>query len=148
MTDRPLANGRINEICHACELGFNNPTAPTPYGEDLPDARAAYTNGQQAGLFRAQCAKTKITPDILNQRMELAIIRSSGHISCAYLNDLRIAGGKPCVDNTPAATFSNITLRDIVRAIPELWRALSLDYLGNPVPAPADISSEPPHHGS
>lgn len=50
---------------------------------------------------------------------ELQVARWEGRIRCVYLNDFRIAGGKPWGGYEPAATWQ-ITMSDIEGAIPEV----------------------------
>lgn len=72
-----------------------------------------------------------LTDDVLDKPRELMVVNWEGHIHCAYLNDFRIAGGKPWGGGTPAKTWSNVTLREVIRAFPELRKELGFDYLGN-----------------
>lgn len=54
---------------------------------------------------------------------ELQVARWDGRIRCVYLNDYRIAGGKPWGGFEPAATWQ-ITMKDICDAVPEVRAAL------------------------
>ena len=73
----------------------------------------------------------------LDTPMDLKIVRWEGHIRCVYLNDIRIAGGKPWAGGTTIRKFAGITVRDLARAIPSLRKELGLDYLGNSAKAEA-----------
>ena len=74
-----------------------------------------------------------MTEEELDAPMELCITRWEGHVRCAYLNDFRIAGGKPWGGGQTLKAWQGITVRDLARAIPSLRKELGLDYLGNPV---------------
>lgn len=69
----------------------------------------------------------------LDAPMDLMIVQWEGSLHCAYLNDFRIAGGKPWGGGDNAKSWSGITIRDLARAIPALRNELELDYLGNSV---------------
>lgn len=71
----------------------------------------------------------------LDAPMNLTIVRWEGAIRCVYLNNFRIAGGKPWGGGDSVKEFKGITIRELARAIPALREELGLDYLGKPVPA-------------
>lgn len=77
----------------------------------------------------------------LDKECELSVVRWEGQIHCAYLNDFRIAGEKPWGGGVSAKCWK-VTLRDVVRAFPELQQALGVDYLGRPIePAAPDAAA-------
>ena len=80
-----------------------------------------------------------ITHINLDEPLKLELVEWQGRISCAYLNDFRIVGGKPW-GGAPVTKKFTLTLKDIVRAIPALQAALRVDYLGNPIAPPSDNS--------
>jgi hypothetical protein len=69
--------------------------------------------------------------DDLDAPLRLAVVKWHHRIECVYLNDHRIAGGKPWGGGEIVKEFT-VTIRDVVRAYPPLLEALDLDYLGNP----------------
>ena len=73
-----------------------------------------------------------MTDEELDTPMDLTIIRWEGMLHCAYLNNHRIAGGKPWAGGDTAKEWKGITVRQLARAIPSLRKELGLDYLGNP----------------
>lgn len=77
----------------------------------------------------------------LDEPLKLDLVEWQGKISCAYLNDFRIVGVKPWGGGSITKKFT-LTLKDIVRAIPSLQKALGVDYLGNPVPPPPSADHE------
>ena len=50
---------------------------------------------------------------------KLTLCRWQGKLHCVYLNDYRIAGGKPWAGGTVEREW-NVTIDDLIRAIPEL----------------------------
>lgn len=56
---------------------------------------------------------------------ELAACNWQGNLHCVYLNDYRIAGGKPWGGGTTAKRW-NVTVDDIAAAIPEIRQQLDL----------------------
>jgi hypothetical protein len=61
---------------------------------------------------------------------ELQVARWEGRIRCVYLNDYRIAGGKPWGGFEPAATWG-VTFQDIANAVPvvsDLLEALTYGF--------------------
>lgn len=77
-----------------------------------------------------------MTDDELDAPMDLDIVRWEGSMRCAYLNNFRIAGGKPWAGGTTEKKFKGITIRELARAIPALRNELGLDYLGNRTASP------------
>jgi hypothetical protein len=73
---------------------------------------------------------TELTDEMLDAKCSLTIVKWEGHINCAYLNNLRIAGGKPWAGGTTVREWK-VGLREVIRAFPELREALGFDYLGN-----------------
>ena len=71
-----------------------------------------------------------LTDAELDSPCELTIVRWKGRLRCAYLNNHRIAGGKPWGGGPPAKEWS-LTLREVIRAFPALQKALGVDYLGS-----------------
>jgi len=59
-------------------------------------------------------------------RYELEVVKWQGSIHCAYLNNLRIAGGKPWAGGQIVKKWS-VTARDVIQSIPELQN-LSKNY--------------------
>lgn len=65
------------------------------------------------------------------QSYKLKIARWEGSIRCVYLNDYRVAGGKPWGGCTFVATF-NVTAKDLREALPELRREHeALEWIAN-----------------
>jgi hypothetical protein len=69
-------------------------------------------------------AAMTLTPEVLERveaaaTYELMVCRWEGSVGCVYLNDFRVAGGKPWGGAEAAATWQ-ITRNDIERAIPEI----------------------------
>lgn len=87
---------------------------------------------------------TQVTDEQLVAERELSIVNWQGRLHCAYLNDFRIAGEKPWGGGDTAKRWS-VTLKDVIRAFPELQQALGFDYLGNRLSteAPVTAASEP-----
>lgn len=52
-------------------------------------------------------------------RYELEVVKWEGKIHCAYLNNFRIAGGKPWAGGQTVKKWS-VTARDVIQSIPEL----------------------------
>lgn len=69
----------------------------------------------------------------LDKPLALKIVEWEGRIHCAYLNDFRIAGGKPWAGGRTVKAWGDVTIRELARAIPALREALGLDYLGHPI---------------
>jgi hypothetical protein len=74
----------------------------------------------------------KITTEQLDAPLSLAIVLWRGKLHCAYLNDYRIAGGKPWGGGDVACTFQT-TLWEIACSYKPLRDALGLDHLGDTV---------------
>lgn len=55
---------------------------------------------------------------------ELEIVEWEGHLHCVYLNNFRIAGGKPWGGGVTVKKF-RLTVDDLKSAIPELSKAAS-----------------------
>lgn len=76
--------------------------------------------------------KPALPDEDLDAPMELVVTRWEGDPAhCVYLNDHRIAGGKPWAGGSATKVFKAVTIRELARAIPALQVALGLDYLGN-----------------
>lgn len=57
-----------------------------------------------------------MSEELLNKQIELTVVGRR----CVYLNDFRIAGGKPYVsENLPQHSFT-IRIADLIQAVPEL----------------------------
>jgi hypothetical protein len=80
----------------------------------------------------------KLTDEKLDAARTLQVVRWEGHLRCVYLNDFRIAGGKPWAGGTAAKEWK-VTLREVIRAFPELQDALGFDYLGNRKASPLSV---------
>ena len=50
---------------------------------------------------------------------KLEVVKWEGSLHCAYLNDFRVAGGKPWAGGEIVKTW-NVSLRDLTEAVPEL----------------------------
>lgn len=72
-------------------------------------------------------------PETLDAPLTLEVVEWEGSIRCVYLNDHRIAGGKPWGGGRAIRSWPNVTIRELARAIPALREHLGLDYLGQPV---------------
>lgn len=83
-----------------------------------------------------------LTDEVLDKPRELSIVRWEGRIHCAYLNDFRVAGRKPWAGGTTEKEWT-VTLREVIRAFPELQSAVGLDYLGNRVESAAPSPWQP-----
>lgn len=70
--------------------------------------------------------------ETLDTPMDLTVVRCQGKVHCLYLNNHRIAGGKPWGGGYNERVFKDVTLRELAKAIPALRKELGLDYLGNP----------------
>lgn len=72
-----------------------------------------------------------LTDEQLDAPMELTVVKWEGRPHCVYLNNFRIAGGKPWGGGTTLKEWKTVTLRDLIRGIPALRKELGFDYLGN-----------------
>lgn len=72
----------------------------------------------------------KLTDKSLDEPRDLQVVRWQGELRCIYLNNFRVAGGKPWAGGTTAKAWK-VTLREVIRAFPELQDALGFDHLGN-----------------
>lgn len=73
----------------------------------------------------------KLTEAELDAPVRLQVVKWEGQVRCAYLNDHRIVGGKPWGGGTTLKAWDT-SLREVIRAFPELQKALGFDYLGRP----------------
>ena len=73
-----------------------------------------------------------LSDEILDKPFTVDIHGCQGAIQCIYINNHRAVGGKPW-GGQEIKSFEGITLRDVVRAFPELYRELGLNSMGNPV---------------
>lgn len=71
-----------------------------------------------------------VTDDELSKQTELSAVNFEGRLHCVYLNNFRIVGGKPWGGGSIVKEWK-VTLKDVIRAFPELQRELGFDYLGN-----------------
>lgn len=71
----------------------------------------------------------RLTDKQLDAPIKLTVVRWQDSIHCAYINDHRIAGGKPWAGGTIEKEWDT-SLREVIRAFPDLQKALALDYLG------------------
>ena len=71
----------------------------------------------------------RLTDKQLDAPVKLTVVRWQERIHCIYINDHRIAGGKPWAGGTTEKEW-NTSLREVIRAFPELQKALGFDYLG------------------
>jgi hypothetical protein len=78
--------------------------------------------------------RATLTAAELDRKVGLSVVRWEGRLHCAYLNDHRVAGGKPWGGGDVEGAWDT-TLRDVICAFPELQRALGFDYLGREVAA-------------
>lgn len=78
----------------------------------------------------------KLTEAQLDEPVKLQVVKWEGRIRCAYLNDHRIVGAKPWGGGATLKAWDT-SLREIIRAFPELQNALGFDYLGRPIDSPA-----------
>jgi hypothetical protein len=53
------------------------------------------------------------------KQFELVVVRWEGALRCVYLNNIRIAGGKPWGGGATAATWK-VSGKDVLLAFPEL----------------------------
>lgn len=74
----------------------------------------------------------RLTDKQLDAPVKLTVVRWEGRIHCAYINNHRIAGGKPWAGGATEREW-NTSLREVIRAFPELQKALGFDYLGRAV---------------
>lgn len=72
---------------------------------------------------------TELTDEMLDKPVRLCVVKWGGRLQCAYLNNFRIVGGKPWGGGDTVKEW-NTTLREVIRAFPELQRALGFNYLG------------------
>lgn len=88
----------------------------------------------RVGRASVQNKKTKrgfINDADLDETCALDVVSWNGSPAhCAYLNDFRIAGGKPWAGGTTLRSWKGISLRDVIRAFPALQTAVGMDYLG------------------
>lgn len=73
-----------------------------------------------------------VAPNYLDQTVPLSICEWNGEPHCVYLNDFRIAGGKPWGGGKKLKEWKSVSVRDVVRAMPSLQEALNLNYLAQP----------------
>jgi hypothetical protein len=112
--------------------------------------QAALEKGREEALSAQQAAgeaeavgtvKQSLTVEDLDKETTLTIVRWQGRIHCAYLNDFRIVGGKPWAGGSTEKEWK-VTLREVVRAFPELQKALGMDYLGRPIATPQPTETQ------
>lgn len=72
-----------------------------------------------------------MTEDQLNERIDVEIVTLNGQIRCVYVNDFRLAGGKPWGGGQAIKNW-RIPVRDLLRALPpDIRQSIGVDYLGN-----------------
>lgn len=99
--------------------------------------RYKYRTGQLVpvpSVERVATVKENLTDEALDKPVNLEVVQWQGRLHSAYMNDFRIAGGKPWGGGQTAKTWTT-SLREIIRAFPELQKALGLNYLGRPATA-------------
>jgi hypothetical protein len=60
------------------------------------------------------------------KHFQLEVVKWEGRLHCCYLNNFRIAGGKPWAGGETVKAWS-VPLRDVIKAIPELQK-MSSDF--------------------
>lgn len=74
-----------------------------------------------------------LTDEALDKAVSLTLCRSIGGGQCLYLNDFRLTGGKPDYRGNNVIWDRKTTLREVIRAFPELQKALGFNHLGKRV---------------
>lgn len=131
-----ITNQYGDQIYEKSCLGFG-------WYDDNHYVQAFALHAQQAreqALEEAAVVKDCLTPEQLDKSVELCVVRWEGRLHCAYLNDFRVVGGKPWGGGSTEKAW-NTSLREIIRAFPELQKALGFNYLGQPI---RTLKEQPP----
>lgn len=73
---------------------------------------------------------SQLTDEALDRKQSVVLCRSLGPGQSLYLNNHRIVGGKPDYRGNNLIWERSTTLREIIRAFPELQEALGFNHLG------------------